>query len=271
MRVARIGLAAVKGTRHRTLPRVDLAAHGPVGDRRVAVVDPVHGQVLKTVANPSLVAVQARWDGTTLDVDLGDGWVGGCPGSTGSWLDVDYWGRPVRAEVVSGPWSAAFSEYLGRHVVLVEAAPTDVVYGGSVSLVTTASLAALTPGPRSGESGHGNGDGAAREATGVDSARFRATVVVDTAGTEQDRPGAELGWVGRELRLGPAVVRVTAATLRCAVVDMNPRTGRPDLRLMAALPRDGRGTPVFGVEGEVVRPGVVDSGAAVSVSRLPSL
>lgn len=266
MRVARIGLAAVKGTRHRTLPQVRLAEHGPVGDRCFAVVDPARAQVLRTVAHPSLLAVQARWDGETLEVDLGDGPVAGRPRATGPSLVLDYWGRPVRAQVVPGPWAAAFSDHLGRHVVLVATAPTQVVYGGSVSLVTTGSLGALAPRSRTaaGDDREDSAPGASG-VDGVDGARFRATVVVDTSGTGHDRPGAELDWVGREIAVGSALVRVTAATVRCAVVDLDPRTGRPDVRLLAALPRDGRGAPVFGVEGDVVRPGAVETGAAVTV------
>ena len=260
MQIARIGLAAVKGTRHQALTGVDLAPHGPVGDRRFAVVDPARAQVLRTVANPALVGVCARWDGVTLTVDFGNGRASGRPETTDSSLVVDYWGRPVRTDVVAGPWSEAFSDHLGRPVVLTTAAPADVVYGAGVSLVTTASLAALRPWVRAAP-------GAEERAAdaGVEASRFRATVVVDTSGSEHDRPGAELSWVGRELQLGAATVRLTAVTARCAVVDVNPRTGRPDLRLLAALPRDGRGTPVFGIEGDVVGPARVTAGDAVEL------
>lgn len=265
MRIARTGLAAVKGTRHRTLAGVDLTPRGPAGDRRFAVVDPARAQVLRTVANPSLVAVAARWDGDTLTVDLDGRRVTGRPGTTGRSQPVDYWGRRVRTAEVAGPWSAAFSEYLGRPVVLTEAAPADVVYGAGVSLVTTGSLRALTPRLRAGEGPGPRTDGGVDDGTGcgVAASRFRATFVVDTAGTEHDRPGAELAWVGRVLRIGAASVRVTAVTARCAVVDVHPVTGHPDLRLLAALPRDVRGTPVFGVEGDVVRSARVTTGDPV--------
>ncbi|MCU1432109.1 MAG: hypothetical protein JWP95_1214 [Actinotalea sp.] len=260
VRVARIALAPVKGTRHRTLPEVHLSAQGPVGDRRFCLVDVEAGQALRTVAHPSLLAVRARWDGTTLTVDLGDERVSGRPEVLDRSHLVDYWGRQIRAEPVSGDWSAAFSDHLRRPVVLAAVAPGAAVYGGSVSLVTTASLQALTP---EGRPGSAAGTGARSEL--VDSARFRATFVVDTSGDAEDRPGVEASWVGRVLTLGPTAVRVTGSIVRCAVVDLDPRTGRSDARLLRALPRDGRGSPVFGVEAEVVRPGLVSTGAAVSV------
>jgi uncharacterized protein YcbX len=253
MHVARLGLTPVKGGRHRTLDAVELAATGPVGDRVFALVDPVARRCLRTIENPALLAASAAWDGRVLSVDLPGGTLVGEPTATGEVLDVDYWGRSTTVEVVDGPWTAAYAALLGREVVMVRAAPGAVVYGAAVTVVTGASLARL-----------GEEVGAP-----VDAARFRATVQLDG-----DLPAhAEDGWVGRRLRLGEAQLRVRGVVPRCAVIDLDPRAGGRDLALMRALaayrPRDGE--VAFGVDAEVVVPGIVTTGdpAVVGPEAVP--
>lgn len=242
MQVARIGLTPVKGGRHRTLGSVELAEAGPVGDRVFALVDPATDRCLRTIENPSLLRASATWDGRVLSIGLPDGEHVGEPVPTGEVLDVDYWGRTAAVEVVAGPWAAAYSSLLGREVVLGRCAPGDVVYGGAVTLVTSASLARLS------------------EEVGapVDAARFRATVQLDG-----DLPAhAEDDWVGRRLRLGGAEVRVRGVVPRCGVIDLDPDSGLRDLGLMRALAayRLARGEVVFGVDAEVTVPGTVATG-----------
>jgi hypothetical protein len=50
------------------------------------------------------------------------------------------------------------------------------------------------------------------------------------------------------------------------VVDLDPVTGDRDVRLLDRLPRGADGEPVFGLQGEVVRPGRVGLGADVRVA-----
>jgi uncharacterized protein YcbX len=102
-------------------------------------------------------------------------------------------------------------------------------------VVTTASLAAL-------------GDPDAR--------RFRATVVVET-----DEPWMEDTWLGKELTVGDATIRIGGPIPRCAVIDHHPETGAKDLRLLKALaqsrPTNRAGEPMFGVYATVTAPGRV--------------
>jgi uncharacterized protein YcbX len=122
--------------------------------------------------------------------------------------------------------------------------PGEVVYGAAVSLVTTSSLAALAE--RLGEP--------------VDEASFRATFVLDTGDLAA---GAELGWTGRELDVGPARVRVRAPVPRCAVIGLDPTTGERGTRALQAL--GAGGSTSFGVDAVVVRPGRVATGDPVAV------
>ena len=238
--VARIGFTPLKGARHRTHESVLLTETGPLGDRAFCLIDPVVDRCLRTVENATLLRTSASWDGVVLSVELPSGAVVGEPVSTGEVRKVDYWGRTAVVELLEGPWAAAYSGHLGREVVLASSAPGEVVDGGSVTIVTSGSLAAL----------------ADEVGAPVDGARFRATFEVDTGNA---RPHVEDGWIGRRLRLGPADVLVRGVVPRCAVIDLDPASGARDLALMKALAgyRRSRGEVAFGVEAEVVVPGRV--------------
>ncbi|MGZ8751225.1 MAG: MOSC domain-containing protein, partial [Pseudonocardia sp.] len=212
MRVARVGLTALKGARHTARDALELDRDGAMGDRVFCLVDRERRQVLRTVQNPSLVAVRARWDGEHLEVVLPSGEVAaGSPTGAGESVRCDYWGRPVELSLQDGPYAALLSSYLGFPVGLAAAPRSAVIYGAPVSIVTTASLGELA-GHLGGGRGHGRGE---REGE-LDSARFRATIVLDAG----DRPFLEDDWVGREIRLGDAAVRVADPIPRCAVIDL---------------------------------------------------
>jgi len=122
----------------------------------------------------------------------------------------------------------------------------EVVYGASVTVVTTGSMRLL----------------AQRLGREVADARFRSTFLVDTA---DSAPHVEDSWVGRELRVGEATVKVRGVVPRCAVVDLDPVTGRGDapvLRELAAY-RQGQAEISFGVDAVVTVPGRVRTGDLV--------
>lgn len=251
MRIERIGFTPLKGGRHVAHSQVDLTHDGPVGDRVFCLVDVERGRVLRTVENPSLVATVARWQAGVLSVDLPGRTVEGMPTGTGEQLKVDYWGRLAALEVVGGPWAAAYSDHLGYDVVLARAVNAgEVVYGAAVSLVTTSSIRLLS------------------EQLGqpVESERFRSTFLLDTADAE---PHVEDTWVGQELRLGEARVLVRGVVPRCAVVDLDPKTGRRDepvLRTLAGY-RRGHGEIDFGVDAVVTATGRVRTGDRAELER----
>ena len=253
MRIARIGFTPLKGARHATHAHVDLADSGPVGDRVFCLVDPARGRVLRTVENPSLMLATARWRDPVLTVQLGERTETGTPRNTGEVRDVDYWGRRASVELVDGPWASMFAEHLGYDVVLARSAhPGEVVYGGSVTLVTTASMRLVAEklgGP-------------------VASEQFRSTFLVDTAGSD-DEPHMEEGWVGRTLHLGAASVLVRGPVPRCAVVDVDPATGRRERPVLSTLAgyRRGSGEIDFGVDATVLVPGRVHDGDTVVLGR----
>ena len=88
----------------------------------------------------------------------------------------------------------------------------------------------------------------------VDPLRFRANVYFDG-------PPAwtELDWLGREIRLGQARLRVIAAITRCAATEVNPTTAVRDIDVIGAL-RTHFGHNLMGVYAEVAAGGEVGLG-----------
>lgn len=258
MHVTRVGLAPLKGTRHTAYDAVEVDRHGLAHDRELCLVDVVARRVLRTVEHPTLLSVVAERhaDGLRLTLPTGESADGPLkPGSAS--LTCDYWGRPVDLRLLEGPHAALAAAHLGEPegcVRLALAPRGQVVYGASVSLVATASLTELDLRVPGGAT--------------LNPARFRANLVVAT-----DEAWVEEGWVGRNVEVGEAVLRLAGRIPRCAVVELDPTTGirdRPVLRALAALRPSADGEPVqlgFGVDATVVRPGVVRPGDQVRVGR----
>jgi hypothetical protein len=98
----------------------------------------------------------------------------------------------------------------------------------------------------------------------LDSRRFR--MLFEIAGIEAY---AEDGWIGRDVRLGDAVVHPLGNVGRCAVTTCDPRTGRRDfdtLGVLATYRREIQTTEPLplGVVGDVVTTGRVRVGDPVT-------
>jgi len=237
--VRSLGFTPVKGTRHLVQPGAAFDDAGPVDDRRYCLVDVERRRVLKTVENPSLLAVVARRRGEDLEIALPDGRTArAVPEPTRTTLTCSYWGRPTELALTEGPHAALLSSWLGRPVRLAEADRGAVVYGAAITIVATASLRDL--GRRAGHPD-----------LIAEASRFRATALVET-----ETPYIEEGWQGRRMTLNGLAVRIGAPVPRCAVVDLHPATGQRDGRLLKTLAAYRRSNaarePFFGVYAEVV-------------------
>ncbi|MGV8907536.1 MAG: MOSC domain-containing protein [Propionicimonas sp.] len=244
MHVSRTGYTSLKGARHLDRPFVDLSEDGPVGDRVFCLVDLARERVLRTVENPALMQTRATSEAGVLTVTLAGATVGGVPAGAGETRTLDYWGRRVTLEILDGPWAAAYSRHLGYEVVLARSTGGDVVYGASVSLITTGSLDELSR----------------RVGTRVLDAQLRATFTVHT-----DAPQPEDAWIGKRLTLGEAEVEVRSAIPRCHVIDLDPDSGirRADAMSVLADYRRRGNEVVFGVDAVVTKPGRVCVGDGV--------
>jgi uncharacterized protein len=167
-------------------------------------------------------------------------------------LITDFYGRPVRAHVVPGPWTQALSGFIGTPVRLARCDQpgegSDVYH---LTLVSEASVATLAT-----QGGHA-GD--------LDAARFRMTFELN--GCE---PHEEDTWAGRRLRIGKALIRVYGQVPRCVVTTQSPQTGLKDfdtLRIIVSyrpMMSDKKGIP-FGMYAEVEHTGRVRVGDRVEL------
>lgn len=251
--VVRIWIAPVKGLGLVERDEVLLEQVGVRENRRFHIVD-ADGRRYNQLRNGALVQIEQEYVGERLALRFPDGTVAEGEVALGDEITTDFYGRPVGGRLLDGPWSAALSDWAGRPLRLVQAAPGAAVdrARGPVSLVSRASLEEL--GRHSGRNG------------AVDGRRFRMLFEVD--GCE---PREEDTWVKGRLRIGDAVAYVRHDVGRCAITTQNPDTGAPDLDTLRTI-REYRGETAnengkrhipFGVYGEVVEPGRVAVGDTV--------
>jgi uncharacterized protein YcbX len=253
-RVARISIAPVKALGLVHPDEVELGEGGVAGDRRFWLVDET-GRLMNAKRRGSLLAVRPAWDEETrrLELTFPDGRVVAGTVEPGEPVEAQMYGEPQPSRRVEGPWADALSAYAGRRLTLLWSdggAPDRISRGGAVTLLSRASLEAL------------------REETGseapVDGRRFRMLFELDGLDAH-----AEDAWLGRDVRVGGAVVRPNGDVGRCDVTSRDPDTGVRDLDTLRALARyrpDGRVEPLpFGVYGSVVEPGRVRVGDPVEL------
>jgi MOSC domain-containing protein len=113
--------------------------------------------------------------------------------------------------------------------------------GQYVSLINQASIAALER---------------AMDAP-IDPIRFRANVYFDGAPAWREHD-----WIGAEIALGAARLRVVSPITRCAATEVNPATAKRDLAIPAALSRHF-GHINMGVYAEVLTGGEIATGDAL--------
>ena len=92
----------------------------------------------------------------------------------------------------------------------------------------------------------------------VGPARFRPNLVINVPGAE---PHIEETWMRRQLRLGGAVLEVTAPTERCVMVGMAQPDLASDERILRLIAQEH--AAYFGVYASVVVPGTISVGDTV--------
>ncbi|HET8537574.1 MAG TPA: MOSC domain-containing protein [Solirubrobacteraceae bacterium] len=252
--VAWIAMTPVKGVRLHNVDAVELGVKGIPGDRAFFLADDSGRMISGTRLGP-LVAVVAEHDAAagTLSLRFPDGRVVAGEVALGAPEQVGFFGLTLDARPVTGDFSAALSEQCGQPLRLFEMPPQrggiDRGNEGAATLLGTASLEAL------------------RVAAGVDehvdARRFRMTFGVDGLA-----PHEEDGWIGCEVRVGDALLRVEGNVGRCAFTTRNADTGVVDFKTLHVLERyrgDLETTePLpFGVHARVLEPGTVRVGDAV--------
>jgi uncharacterized protein YcbX len=258
-RVAWIAIAPVKSMALVFLERAELGLDGIPGDRAYAVIDEHHRLVNGKRAG-TLATVRVELDpGTgTLSMRLPDGEVATGIPDVGGPTEAIFLGAPRPARAVEGPWSSALAAWSGQPLRLVamgRGVGTD--RGPSATLLSSAALDDLATA--------GGAEGP------LDRRRFRMTFGVDGVPAY-----AEDGWIGRDIRIGEATVRVAGNVGRCAVTTHDPDTGRRSFDTLHAL-QHHRGhlassEPLpFGVWAEVLQAGPVAVGDLVAQGAVEEL
>lgn len=95
----------------------------------------------------------------------------------------------------------------------------------------------------------------------VDPIRFRANLYFDGAPAWHEQE-----WMGREIGVGGARLRIIAPITRCKATEVNPDTALRDLDVVGTLMR-AYGHNIMGIYAEVIAGGDIAAGDAVRVPR----
>jgi len=247
IRVSKISVAPVKALRLTHPEQVELGPRGVAANRRFVLLDEQDRHVNGITFGP-LVAIVPEYDAgrESLVLHFPDGRAIGGEVELGDVFEAKISKRPIPVREVLGEHSRAISELGGAPLRLVRAEePGDAVdrKRHPVSLISTASLAELRPG--------------------LDGRRFRMLFEVDGA-----EPWEEERWLGRNVRIGDAVVALEVHVGRCAITTQDPDRGVRDFDTLRRLnelrgKNAASGELDFGVCGGVVEPGRVRVGDAV--------
>jgi uncharacterized protein YcbX len=238
--VARLLHTPVKSLKMGEVDQLVLHERGVVDDRIFFLVDDAH-QSLNQARRLPLCQATAAFDGEILSIVLPDGSlvVGETP--TGERFTAGFdMQSTIEATLVPGPWRDALSGWAGEPVRLARAADGRGGWSGfAASLIGTPTIDALGLGP-------------------IDPRRFR--MMIQTAG---GAPFEEEAGVGRDVRVGDAVVRVVEECIRCAVTTVDPDTGERDVDALRAM-ITAKGAANLGVYCDVITPGTIRLGDPVA-------
>lgn len=247
--VSTLRVVPVKGLATVARDYVCIDQHGVAEDRRLFLLDD-GGSVVTLRSHPRLVQVvpDLDLDRGVISLTLPDGRRASSPlDEAGAPVQAHLYGKDRAGRVLDGDVADALTVMAGERVRLVVADRTGVGWDeGPVSILGRASAEAV---------------GGER-----DRARYRMLVEVDGAD-----PYEEDSWVGQEVQLGTAKVRVTHQLQRCAIITQSPATGDKDWEGLHALASTrGRDLLCLGVIAEVVTPGRVSLGDEVISKKVSS-
>jgi hypothetical protein len=254
-RVAWIAIAPVKSMALVHLDSARLELSGIAGDRAFAVLDD-ENRLCNGKRFGQLATIRPDHDPVagTLGLRLPYGVDVSGAIRLGAIESGIFFGHMRAARTVIGPWSDALSSLAGRPLRLVAMVDTGngLDRGPTATLLSTAALGDLAAA------------GGAPEP--LDPRRFRMTFGIDGVDAY-----AEDGWIGRDVRIGAAVVRPAGNVGRCAVTTQDPDTGRPTFDTLGTLQATRGYLPTseplpFGVWADVIVPGDVALGDPVEPS-----
>jgi uncharacterized protein len=254
-RVTRISIAPIKGLGLRHPDAVELTSRGVAENRRLHLVDGA-GRLVNGKTRIGLMKVFSTLDlaARTLVLRFPEGDEVAGELELGAPQTTIFFGRPVSGRTVEGPFAGALSAWAELDLRLVMSdevgAAGDRGDDGIVSIISAASIADV---------GHHGG------VDELDARRFRMLFEIDGVA-----PYDEDSWIGRDVRVGEAVVRPLGNVGRCVITTCHPDTTERDfdtLGVLAAYRREIETTEPLplGVAGAVVEQGRVRLGDPVSL------
>jgi MOSC domain-containing protein len=253
--VAALSTTPVKSLRVQARREALLERDGLRGDRRFYLVDErgwmVNGKHIGAL-NQVVAGVDEAAQRLTLAFPAGEILVGAI--ELGPSVQTRFYSRARTARTLLGDFSAALSEHAGQPLRIVESADgssaIDRGEDGAVTIISQGSLESLARAAREPE---------------IDVRRFRMSI--ELAGAA---PHEEDGWIGRDLAVGGALVRLHGHVGRCIVTSRHPHSGELDLATLDLLREYRAGAETteplaFGVYGAVLREGLVRVGDAVQL------
>jgi uncharacterized protein YcbX len=251
--LARLSVTPVKGTVVQHPAAAMLTEAGIPGNRLFYIVDE-RGELLSGTEFGPLVRIRAEHDATQerLTLRFPDGTeIAGAADAAGASEITDFYGRPVAAHVVEGPFAEALSSYCRKPVRLLRCDHDGD--GNDVEPITLVSFDSVRDlAERGGYDGE------------LDARRFRLNLELE--GCE---PYEEDTWADRRIGVGEATIEVGGQVPRCAFTTKDPDTGEKDWSTLTQIAKyreriGGRGGLPFGMYARVVTPGVVRVGDQVA-------
>ncbi|GAB3347355.1 MOSC domain-containing protein [Modestobacter lapidis] len=263
--VSRLSTTPVKGTALHHPQTVTVTDNGVLENRRFHLVD-AQRRLFNGKQHGPLVRLTAEFDPAAAHLTLrfpDRPPVEGRAADLGEAVCTNFYGRDVDGHLVSGPWSAALSDFVGEEVHLVAAdRPGDAVDVHPVTLISSATIEHLRSVTPDGER--------------LDHRRFRMLVEVDGCDVHEEDT-----WAGRRLRIGGATVQVVGPVPRCVVTNESPESGAVDFNTLKAIVRyrgelatdlstpvahlPDNGAVILGMYATVEQPGEVALGDSVEL------
>jgi uncharacterized protein YcbX len=253
--VSRLSVTPVRSLALQHPDSVELGPNGVADDRRYSL-HTEDGRIFDGTKYGPMVQIRARLERDDrherLTLELPSNEVIAGDVELGDPVQLDVYDRVFTARPVIGPWADAISGWVDRPVQLFrsERLPHEEDRY-AVSMVSDASVEELA---RQGNGGRP-----------VDSRRFR--MLIEIAGAEQ--PHQEDTWLGRQVTIGEAVVRVTRPDARCVITTQDPDTGARDFPTLHVIKqyrglRESRKLDLC-VYADVVQPGRITMGDPISL------
>src|SRR4051794_25392040 len=206
-RVVRLNIAPVRSLGLESRDEIDLGPDGIAEDRRFYVID-AGDRLVDQLTSGEMVQV-ASWtnpDATQLRLAFPDGSVVEDEVRLDGAIETHIHGRTAAGHIVEGPWGDALSSFLGREVRIVRCDRIGGTRKGHpATLLSDGSMDAL---------------GAVLGAGDLDSRRFRMLIELEGGAAHEEDT-----WVGCQIGLGEAVLRISKPVARCAMTTHDPETG----------------------------------------------